>query len=99
VPPVEYQVCFVEKTLRLTPWERVTHLSGNTSDGHLWRMSYYDAIRQVEEGTALFYIQRDGIRILLTVVKNAWGYKCLRTEDDRENEVLLCLPTPPGRQT
>ena len=89
-----YEIRFVEKTLRLTPWELVTYLLGNTPDGSCWRMKYFDAIRLVEEGTAHFYIMRTGLRIELIVVNNAWGYKCLRARDDAMSEVLLSLPTP-----
>jgi hypothetical protein len=56
-------------------------------------MTYFDAIRLVEDGTASFYITRGGLRIELIVVNNAWGYKCLRARDDATTEVLLSLPT------
>src|ERR1700730_18404932 len=79
VSPFDYQVRFVEKSLRLTSWELVTHLLGDKPDGSGWRMTYCDAIRLVEEGTARFYIMRAGHPIELIVVNNAWGYKCLRT--------------------
>src|SRR3984893_5024270 len=82
VSPFDYQVRFVEKSLRLTSWELVTHLLGNRSDGSSWRMTCYDAIRLAEEGIARFYIMRAGLRVELIVVNNAWGYKCLRAEDD-----------------
>ena len=94
VSPAIYEIRFVEKTLRLTPWEFVTHLLGNTPDGSRWRMVYFDAIRLVEEGIARFYIMRAGRPIELIVVNNAWGCKCLRTKDDAMSEVLLSLPTP-----
>src|ERR1700694_416390 len=61
VSPFDYQVRFVEKSLRLTSWELVTHLLGNRSDGSSWRMTYYDAIRLAEEGIARFYIMRAGL--------------------------------------
>jgi hypothetical protein len=89
-----YEIRFVEKTLRFTAWELVTYLLGNTPDGNSWRMTYYDAIRLVEEGKAHFYIMRAGLPIELIVVNNAWGYKCLRATDDATSEVLLSLPTP-----
>jgi hypothetical protein len=57
-------------------------------------MTYYDAIRLVEEGMAHFHIVRAGLRIELIVVNNAWGYKCLRAKDDAATEVLLSLPAP-----
>lgn len=56
-------------------------------------MTYFDAIRLVEEGTAHFYIIRAGLRMELTIVNNAWGYKCLRTKDAPATEILLSLPT------
>jgi hypothetical protein len=94
VSPTIYYVRFVEKTLRLTPWELVTHLFGSTPDGGSWRMTYFDAIRLVEDGTASFYVTRGSLRIELIVVNNAWGYKCLRAKDYATSEVLLSLPNP-----
>jgi len=94
VPPVDYQVRFVEKTLRLTPWEYVTDLLGNRPDGSKWRMTYLDAIRLVEDGAARFYIVRAGRRVELIIVNNTSGYKCLRAKEDPAIEVLLTLPTP-----
>jgi hypothetical protein len=57
-------------------------------------MTYYDAIRLVEEGIAHFYVMRGGLPAELMVVKNACGYKCLRAKDDATTEILLSLPTP-----
>lgn len=84
----------MEKALRQTPWEQVTHLLGNRPDGSSWRISYFDAIRLVEDGTAHFHITRANLQVELIVVNNAWGYKCLRPIDDAKSEVLLSLPTP-----
>src|SRR5450759_3179549 len=93
VSPALYYVRSVEKTLRSTPWELVTHLLGNTPNSSNWRITYFDAIRLVEQGMAHFYITRAGLPIELIVVKNAWGYKCLRAKDGATTEILLSLPT------
>jgi hypothetical protein len=94
VPPVNYEVRFVEKTLRLTPWELVTHLLGSKPDGSTWRMTYYEAVRRAEAGTAHFYIMRGGVAIQLIVVNNALAHQCLRAKDDATTEILLSLPAP-----
>lgn len=61
--PAMYEIRFAEKTLRLTPWELVTHVLGNTPAGSSWRLTYFDAIRLVEAGTAHFCIMRSGLPI------------------------------------
>jgi hypothetical protein len=94
VPRVNYEVRFVEKTFRLTPWESVTHLLGTKADGSTWRMTYYEAVRRAAEGTAQFYIMRGGVAIQLIVVNNAMAHPCLRAKDDAATEILLSLPVP-----
>ena len=54
-------------------------------------MTYLDAIRLVEDGTAGFCIVRAGLRAELLIVNNTGGYKCVRAKEDRGIEVLLTL--------
>jgi len=88
----EYQVISVEKAFRLTPWEHVTHIYYRGPDGTPRRMTYFDAIRAVEENTAHFYVVREGNRIALELAHNALGYRCLRASEGNVKDILLTVP-------
>lgn len=89
----EYWILFVEKAFRLTAWEHVTHIAVRMPDGGSWRMTYHDAIRRVKEGTACFYVIREGRRIELELAHSTLGYECLRATIDNEPiDILLSLP-------
>lgn len=93
VPPVEYSILFVEKLARSTPWEHVVHIFCRAPNGRLRKMKYYDAIRQVKNGTAHFYVIHKGRSVELQLAENALGQECLRASiGGQETDVLLGLP-------
>ena len=90
---MEYLILFVEKVARLTPWEYVSHIFCRTADGQIRRMTYYKALRHVEQGTAHFYVIHQGRQVELELARDALGNGCLLAMiDGQKIDVLLRLP-------
>jgi len=90
---VKYLILYVEKVARSTPWEQVTHIFCRVAEGRLLKMSYYDAVRQVGEGTACFYVIHQERQVELALAHDALENECLRAViDGQKIDVLLRLP-------
>lgn len=67
--------------------EHITHLGGDT-----WTWSRADVVRSIENGTNSFYVEVNGKRAEVGVVKTDYG-KYVRTHADGYwNDNLLALP-------
>jgi len=89
----DYSVLFVEKLARSTPWEHVTQVLFRGPNGKLRRMTYFEAIHRVKNGTAHFYVTYHGRQVELELAHNALGEECLRASiGGKDVDVLLSLP-------
>lgn len=85
------QIQCVTKTDRHNPWERITHVGGQSNGG--WKITQEDAIRHIETRTWDFFVVVRGNRVQVIVSTSRFGNKYLKTvgDGDHQND-LLSLP-------
>ena len=89
------QITCINKTDRLNPWERITHVGGNSGGGGGggWKITQQDAIDHIEAERHSFYVERNGVRADVIVRKSRFGNKYITTDPDGESQNnLLSLP-------
>lgn len=87
----------VNKQPRDDPYSRITHVGGTNSDGSRWRQTTDQTIREIEDGSWRFYVERpSGDRVWVEVAVSRYGNKYLKTDaDGDEPNNLLSLPECP----
>ena len=88
-----HEVLCINKSDRMNPHERITHIGGRNSDGAAWKITQETAITEIEAGKWSFFVSRGGRTANVIVSVSKLGHKYLKTENDGEQpDNLLSLP-------
>ena len=83
----------INKSDRYNPHERITHIGGVNTDGTRWKITEAEAIKGIEEGKWLFFVNVAGKEVDVIIAISQWGHKYLKTKADGEHpNNLLSLP-------
>jgi hypothetical protein len=87
------QVLCINKSDRMDPHERITHIGGINDSGQKWQITQQEAIQGIESGRWQFHV-RVGLRdIKVVVAVSPYGNKYIKTEaDGYQPNNLLSLP-------
>jgi hypothetical protein len=90
------QVLCINKSDRMNPHERITHIGGINNTGQRWRITQEEAIQGIESGKWQFHV-RVGLRdVEVIVATSQYGNKYIKTvADDYQPNNLLSLPECP----
>ena len=90
------QVLCINKSDRMNPHERITHIGGINDNGQRWWITQEEAIQGIESGRWQFHV-RVGLRDVKVIVAiSQYGNKYLWTEaDEYQPNNLLSLPEFP----
>jgi Protein of unknown function (DUF3892) len=91
------QVLCVNKTNRMSPYERIHNIGGVNPNGTRWKLSEADAIKGINQGRWAFFVERPtGHSVNVVVATSPYGNPYLKTEADGEHpNNLLSLPECP----
>jgi len=88
------QVLCINKTNRLNPHERISHIGG-VHGGKQWKLSEADAIQGIKKGQWAFFTQVGG-KTAWVIVATHLGREYLKTQSDGITpDNLLALPDCP----
>lgn len=88
------QIKCINKSDRMNPWERITHVGGFTDKQ--WKITQQAAITHIENGEWKFFVSIGGKSVWVVVAESRFGNKYLKTEPDSgEKNNLLSLPECP----
>lgn len=91
-----HEVLCINKSDRLNPHERITHVGGKNSDNSRWKITQQEAIQGIEGDKWAFYVKRGGGAVDVIVATSRYGHKYLKTTADGEQpNNLLSLPECP----
>ncbi len=89
----QHEILCINKSDRMNPHERITHIGGRNGDGTSWKLTQGDAIAGIEQGKWTFFVHRGGRTVNVIVSTSAYGHKYLKTENDGvQPDNLLSLP-------
>ncbi len=89
----KYEIRCINKSDRMNPHERITHIGGQDADGTTWRITQQKAIDGIGEGKWVFYVTQGGSIVDVIVAISSHGYKYIKTVADGEQpNNLLSLP-------
>lgn len=88
----KHEVKCINKSDRMNPHERITHIGGQNPDGTSWKVSQEEAISGIETGKWDFFVNRGGRVADVVVAKSRYGHKYIKTIADGESpDNLLSL--------
>lgn len=88
------QIMCINKSDRMNPWERITHVGGRTPEP--WKITQEYAITLIERDEWKFWVSVGGKSVWVIVAQSRYGNKYLKTEADQgEANNLLSLPECP----
>ena len=88
------QIKCINRTERMSPHERITHVGGYESSQ--WKITLNDAIGKIESGERAFFVQAHRRTVGVIVALSPSGKKYLKTEADGDQpDTLLRLPECP----
>lgn len=91
-----YEIRCINKSDRFNTHERILNIGGLNSDGTRWKITEDSAIAGIESGKWLFYVNINGYKVDVIIVKSASGTKYLKTQADNiVSNNLLNLPECP----
>jgi hypothetical protein len=91
------QVLCVNKSNRMTPHERITHIGGINEVGQRWRITQEEAIQGIESNKWQFHVRAGNRDVKVIVAVSQYGNKYLKTEaDGYQADNLLRLPECAG---
>ncbi len=90
------QILCINKSDRMNPHERITHIGGINPNGQRWNVTQQEAIAGIENGKWQFHV-RVGYRDVKVIVSvSQYGHKYIKTEADGcMPDNLLNLPECP----
>ena len=89
------QIRCINRTERMSPPERITHVRGYESSQ--WKMPLDDAIAKIESGEREFFVQAHRRTVGVIVAVSPSGKKYLKAEADGDQpDSLLRLPECPA---
>ena len=89
------QIRCINRTERMSPPERITHVGGYESSQ--WKMPLDDAIAKIESGEQAFFVQAHRSTVGVIVAVSPSGKKYLKAEADGDQpDSLLRLPECPA---
>ena len=85
------QIKCINRTKRMSPHERITHVGGYESSH--WKITLNDAITKIERGEQAFSVQAHRKMVGVIVAVSPSGIKYLKVETDgHQPDTLLRLP-------
>jgi hypothetical protein len=92
-----HEILCINKSERMNPHERITHVGGRNGDGTRWRITQEQAIDGIENGKWAFFVSQSGHTVNVIVSVSRSGNKYLKTVADGEQpDNLLSLPECTG---
>jgi predicted aspartyl protease len=90
------QTLCINKSNRMDPHERITHMGGINDQGQRWRVTQEEAIQGIESGKWQFHV-RVGLRdVRIVIAVSPYGNEYIKTEADQfQPSNLLNLPECP----
>jgi hypothetical protein len=96
MPAASVQIHCVNKTPRLDPHLRISHVGGANADGTRWTLTEEAAIAGIERGEWSFFVSAGGKTARVVIARSAAGHEYLKTEaDGAQPDNLLGLPECP----
>lgn len=92
----QHEIKCINKTNRLSAYERISHIGGVNGDGSSWKLTLDEAIKGIKSGKWSFFVRKGGHVVYVEVARSAAGNEYLKTENDGDNpDNLLSLPECP----
>ena len=86
----------INKDDRDNPYESITHVGGNNSDGTNWKQTQEKTITEIETGEWQYFVGTGNNKVKVIVAVSPQDNKYIKTEADGEDENnLLSLPECP----
>lgn len=87
-----HEIKCINKSHRMNPHERITHVGGVNGNGTNWKITQESAIEGIESGKWAFFVNRGGRVADVIVAVSQYGNKYLKTKADGEQpDNLLSL--------
>ena len=95
--PSHVQISCINKSNRISHYERILAVGGVSRDGAAWRLSEANAIAGIKSGTYAFYISQQGHLVDVVIAQGPKGREYLKTASDAVRpDDLLALPECPA---